>query len=106
MSGFFKGVTLCQTLSSWRFRHGIFYVVCLKMAYKGGGRGGGHGHPRTPPRYALKLEVTEESEFMLRLSAVFFSRVYIRFYFNSVFKVQYQSFLRISCFLRNLGLSQ
>ena len=35
------GVTraLCQTLSSWRFRHGILYVVCLK---KGLQRGGGH----------------------------------------------------------------
>ena len=42
------GVTraLCQTLSSWRFRHGILYVVCLKKGLQRGG--GGHGHPRTP----------------------------------------------------------
>ena len=30
------GVTLGQTISSWRFRHGILLVVCLKKAYKGG----------------------------------------------------------------------
>ena len=28
--------TLGQTIQSWRFRHGILYVVCLKKAYKGG----------------------------------------------------------------------
>ena len=46
------GVTraLCQTLSSWRFRHGILYVVCLK---KGLQRGGGSRAPQDPPRYAL-----------------------------------------------------
>ena len=30
------GVTLCQSLSSWRFRHGILQPVFLKKAYKGG----------------------------------------------------------------------
>ena len=38
------GVTLGQTISSWRFHHGILYVVCLKK----GLQRGGHGHPRTP----------------------------------------------------------
>ena len=46
------GVTLYQTLSSWRFRHGILWVVCLKIK---GLQSGGHGHPRTPPPLATPL---------------------------------------------------
>ena len=33
---FQRGVTLYQTLSSWRFRHGMLEVVCLKKGLKGG----------------------------------------------------------------------
>ena len=46
------GVTLCQTLSSRRFRHGILYVVCLKKDTKGGSRA-----PQDAPRYALDREI-------------------------------------------------
>ena len=49
-TGFFKGggVTLCQTLSSWRFRHGILYGCLLKKAYKGGVTGTPRPHLVTP----------------------------------------------------------
>ena len=43
----------------------------LKNGLQRGWGGGGSRAPQDPPRYALKLEVTEESDFMLRLSAVF-----------------------------------
>ena len=48
-----RGVTMCQTEGFHQFLSPEYWILYKLFAYKIGGGGGVHKHPRTPPQHGM-----------------------------------------------------